>query len=215
MNKLWMAALLMLAGCNGNKPGVLVIGDSTSIGWTPYVQQELSGRYDVMHSSGTPDEGNAEYTGYTLEHLQEWLDNAGPVDIIHYNNGLWDMVHTTGPKARCHTFDGHRTDLPEYRDNLEHIAAALEKTGAKIIWATTTEVPQGNICITPSDVPVYNAVLVDVAHEHGFAVDDLYSVTSTYGLHLVIDRRPQAHFQPQGYELLSYQVSQSIETVAP
>ena len=43
----------------GPVPKALIIGDSISVGYTPYVVQQLKGRIDVVHNKG-----NGQHSGY-------------------------------------------------------------------------------------------------------------------------------------------------------
>jgi len=68
-------------------PNVLLVGDSvTTYGWSTYAQTELAGEANVYR---LPE--NGRYTGYALEHLDEWLDMAAPWDVVVVNWGLWDV----------------------------------------------------------------------------------------------------------------------------
>src|SRR5690348_15612 len=168
----------LLAGCNDSgHPSVLIIGDSISNGYTPYVSQELRD-WTVLHNPG-----NARYTTYSLQNIHDWIEEAGPVNVIHANWGIWDMSHSrTGSNqpTECDFFIPARTSLEEYRANLEKLAKILEETGARVILATTTPVPTDNPCVKSADVADYNKVLVEVAAEHGFAVDDIYGYVLPY-----------------------------------
>ena len=66
-------------------PRVLIIGDSISLGYTPFVAQQLKGKANIIHAPG-----NNESTARGLEHLDAWL---GPKkwDVIHFNWGLHDL----------------------------------------------------------------------------------------------------------------------------
>ena len=123
-------------------PKVLLIGDSISMGYTPVVQKLLQGVAVVSHPAG-----NCEYTGYGLENLKVWL-GKGKWDVIHFNFGIWDthllntkgemVAKEEGPQPMPGT---HLRYPPEkYYENLTKIVAILEKTGAKLIWASTTPV---------------------------------------------------------------------------
>ncbi len=109
---------------------VLIIGDSISLGYTPYVQGALVGQYKVEHS---PD--NSRNSTNTLENLDSWLAEMGQYEIITWNNGMWD----------CKNFGAEPQDLkttPEqYESNLIAIAQKLKATGSRIIFFTTTYIP--------------------------------------------------------------------------
>ena len=76
-----------LATASEPMPLILIIGDSISIGYTPYVQEMFQGRAEVVHHKG-----NAQHTGTGLEKIDEWLGNES-WDLIHFNWGLWDLCY--------------------------------------------------------------------------------------------------------------------------
>ena len=126
-------------------PRVLLIGDSISIGYTVPVQQLLAGKANV-HRIPT----NAGHTGMGITGLPKWFDKLGKDwDVIHFNWGLWDLCYrnpeakTQGKRDKVHGELTHSVD--QYAANLENLVASLQSTGAKLIFATTTPVPEGEI----------------------------------------------------------------------
>jgi len=87
----------------------------------------------------------------------------------------------------------------------------LKATGAKLIWATTTPVPEG---VSPprkdSDVLAYNAIAAKIMEENKIAVNDLYG----FALPKLTEVQQPAnvHFTPQGSQVLARQVAASIES---
>ena len=78
---------------------VLIIGDSISIGYTPFVAQALAGVAQVQHAPFSGD-GGAEESAYSLQcGLTHWLASPSGVpiqwDLIYLNNGM----HNTGEGA--------------------------------------------------------------------------------------------------------------------
>ena len=64
------------------QPRVLIIGDSISLGYTPYVQRMLAGTARVEHNAAS-----AFQTGNGVQRLKEWLGD-GRWDVIHFDFGL-------------------------------------------------------------------------------------------------------------------------------
>ena len=96
-----------------------------------------------------------------------------------------------------------------YRSNLEKIVERLEKTGAKLVFATTTPVPVGARSRVPEDVARYNEAARAVMREHGVQIDDLNSavVESAYRF-----QKPQdVHFYQEGSAILADHVAASIQ----
>lgn len=177
-------------------PRVLLIGDSISEGYTIPTRHLLEGRANLhrIHTNG----GN---TAKGLQNLADWL-GSGNWTVIHFNFGLHDLI--LGP-------DGSTTiPLPEYDKNLRAIVAALRKSSATLIWASTTPVPE--IKTGPprksTDVIAYNGAAKRIMEENRIEIDDLYG----YALPQLgeIQLPGNVHFTPQGYEVLAKQVATSI-----
>lgn len=194
-----VALLLGLAGCNdASKPSVLVIGDSTSIGWTPYVQQfypnvEHNGKcfkQPFIHTSGADD--NAEWSAHEAACIDMWL-SRGHYDIVHFNAGLWDLLECGEHGV---------TPLSDYLNNLQIVLDAIRKYGAYPIFATTTPVIRGNDqCVDPRRVREYNAAAMTMMISQGVQVDDLYSLMQPVQHQYHYPHN--IHFDAAGYMLLA------------
>ncbi|MCH2614083.1 MAG: hypothetical protein MKZ70_05245, partial [Opitutales bacterium] len=77
-----MISSLTASGDQEVLPRILLIGDSISIGYTPFVSEVYEGRAEVARNTGT-----AQHTGTGFEKLDEWLKD-GKWDLIHFNWGL-------------------------------------------------------------------------------------------------------------------------------
>src|SRR3954452_7501628 len=144
-------------------PRVLLIGDSISIGYTLPARALLDGKANV-HRILT--NGGPSING--LQNLRDWLGKQ-KWDVIHFNFGLHDLKIMEGGR--------HQVEFDEYETNLVELVKQLKATEAKLIWATTTPVPEGKLDPPrrPSDVPVYNAVAKKIMDSSGIPIDDLYS----------------------------------------
>ena len=179
----------------GKLPRVLIIGDSISMGYTEPVKKLLAGKADVQRigENGGP-------TSNGVAHLDQLP--AGPWNVITFNFGLHDLKLDTG---------SHQVEIPQYQANLKTIVDALRKTGAKLIWVTTTPVPTGKL--NPKrerpDVPLYNDAAAQALKGKVDAVCDLYAA--------VLPREPElqqkenVHFTPAGYDFLAQEVAAAIE----
>ena len=125
-------------------------------------------------------------------------------DVIHFNWGIHDLKFMP---------DGKRQVEPaDYEKNLRALVEKLKATGAKLIWATTTPIPDGELTPPRSfgKVPEYNEIARRVMSENGVAVDDLNAAITP---HLAEMQNPKdVHYKPEGYALLAKQVAASIET---
>lgn len=188
-------------------PSVLLIGDSISIGYTLGVREALRGRWNVDR----PPE-NCKSTLKILARLDAWLAGRH-YDVIHFNAGLHDLKHVrvaNGPIGDDVLLDvgvGTRwVPLPDYTRNLEAIVLRLKRTGARLIFATTTPVPAGAKGRIPSDVVAYNAAALAVMAKHGVEIDDLNRVAI-----LAPQPERQVHFTTAGNRLLAEAVAAAID----
>lgn len=183
------------------QPRVLIIGDSISMGYTEPVKKILEGKAIVER---IPENGGPTINGIT--HIEKWLA-AGHWDVITFNFGLHDLkLDPALPKS-----GNHQVEIEPYRANLKTIAETLHKTGAKLIWVTTTPVPTGKL--NPprerTDVPLYNEAAAQALKGQADAVCDLYSAVLPREAEL--QQHENVHFTPAGYDFLAQQVAGAIE----
>jgi len=184
-------------------PQVLIIGDSISIGYFKPLQKRLKNVAVVSHN-----QGNAQHTANGLKMLNEWLGDTR-WDVIHFNHGLHDLKYVDA-RGRNTSVETGKQQIPvdQYERNLDEMVKRLEKTGAKLIFATTTPVPDGTGIRAKGDAVIYNRAAIKVMKQHGIQIDDLYS----FALPRLkeIQRDSNVHFHPQGSELLAEQVAKNI-----
>lgn len=175
-------------------PRVLLIGDSISIGYTVAVREALAGKANV-HRAPT----NCGPTIRGLEQLDKWLGD-GRWDVIHFNFGLHDLKQTDGRR---------QVPLDDYEKNLRQIVARLKKTGAALVWCSTTPVPaKSSPPRSADDVVAYNAAARKVMEENQIAIDDLYGFALPRLDKIQIPSN--VHFTREGSKVLAEQVSRSI-----
>jgi acyl-CoA thioesterase-1 len=184
-------------------PKVLIIGDSISIGYFKPLQEQLKDIAVVTHN-----EGNAQHTAYGLKKLDEWLGDTR-WDVIHFNFGLHDLKYVD-ERGRNTSIETGKQQIPidRYEQNLDKIVTRLKKTGAKLIFATTTPVPDGTGFRAKGDAAIYNRAAEKVMKKYGVQIDDLYS----FALPRLkeIQQEHNVHFNQKGYEQLAEQVAKSI-----
>lgn len=188
-------------------PRVLLLGDSISIGYTLPVRELLKGKANVHRPTA-----NCSSSGYGLTRLESWL-GAGKWDVIHFNFGLHDAKLPP---------EGIRHAPPNlYEKNLRALVARLKQTGAKLIWASTTPVPNGGN-LAPDrrfgSVPQYNEIASRVMAENGVAINDLNALVQPHMDQWLIHRKDaqgnvhwDVHFIPEGSAALAGQVAGSIQ----
>ena len=197
--------LLSTTGCTHEKARILIIGDSISIGFTPFVKEQLADVADVFHNPG-----NAKHTGYGLENITSWLQE-GEWDIIQFNWGLWDLCYrhpdseTQGNRDKI---NGKITfNLEKYESQLDALVKIIiEKSQAKLIFLTTTYVPDHEAGRFAEDAKKYNNIACSVMKANGVTINDLYKVSK--GIHLDHGKGDNnVHYTPKGYEALAQHVS--------
>jgi acyl-CoA thioesterase-1 len=188
-------------------PRVLLIGDSISIGYTLPVRELLKGKANVIRPLT-----NCGPTTRGVESIDEWLGER-PWDVIHFNFGLHDMVFFAADgKTRAEpTVEGarHQVSAEDYEANLRQLVDRLKQTNARLIWCTTTPVPEGSAGRIADEAVLYNQIAAKVMEEHGIAVDDLHA----FALPQLkdIQQTKNVHFTPEGSKVLAGQVARSIE----
>jgi acyl-CoA thioesterase-1 len=189
-------------------PRVLLLGDSISVGYTPVVRERLAGRANVHRA---PE--NCMYTAYGLAHLDQWLGGEH-WDVIHFNWGLHDLKYLDATGKYVTPDKGRQVAPPaQYEQNLRELVARLKKTGAKLVFATTTPVPTGAEGRVHGDERPFNEIAVRVMRENGVAIDDLWScATEAAG---GIQQPHNVHFTPEGYRVLAGAVTRSIVPLLP
>ena len=166
-------------------PRVLLIGDSISRGYTIPVRHALAGKVNVHRA---PE--NCGPTARGLKQLDVWLGD-GRWRVIHFNFGIHDR----------------KTPSADYEQRLQAIVTRLKQTGAKLVWASSTPLPNAK-GLDDRDIVERNAIAARVMRQHNIAIDDLYTYITPY---LAEHQNPQdCHFKGPGYELLGKKVAEAI-----
>jgi acyl-CoA thioesterase-1 len=205
---------------DANLPRVLIIGDSVSVAYTLDVRKNLAGVANVHRIAAN---GGSTRTALGEYGLVRWLKPGEKWDVIHFNEGLHDLSYRF-PDDRdkndkgeyaSPTNGGRPNVSPEqYEKNLRLIVTRLKKTGAKLIFASTTPVPEANAAkyVKDSELP-YNAVAKKVMAEEGVTWNDLWAAVKPRQAELQGKR--DVHFMTSGSALLAKQVSEAIARELP
>ncbi len=174
-------------------PRVLLIGDSVSRGYTLAARKALAGKANVHRA---PE--NCGPTANGLKKIEIWL-GEGTWDIIHFNFGIHDRA----------------TPAADYQNRLETLITRMKKTGAKLIWASTTPVPPDTKDgpKAAEQIVEKNRIAAEVMTRNGVVIDDLCTFITP---HLAKVQNPKdVHFSGEGYDLLGKQVASVIEQALP
>ena len=153
---------------------VVLVGDSICAWYSQYVEKELEGVCEVIYSN----EQNGRFAAFSLRKLNDLIvDAGGKVDLVHFNNGYWDMG-TLINGERVHP-------IPEYLHFLKRIINLSRFAGAKVIFATTTPLVDAvsaednmgtgvTISARNEMVKEYNNAAKALMKTEGVTVNDLY-----------------------------------------
>ena len=189
-------------------PRVLLIGDSISMGYTLAVRELLNGKANVHR---VPTNGGPTTRG--LAEIERWIGDK-PWDVIHFNWGLHDVKYMDTKGGRVDPTSGKvQVPIDEYERNLRQLTQRLKKTGAKLIWCSTTPVPEGSDGRIVGDEVKYNSVAAKVMAEEEVMTNDLYAFAKPQMDKIGLPAN--VHYSPEGYEVLAKQVASVIEKALP
>ncbi len=189
-------------------PNVLILGDSISIAYTIPVREGLEGKANIFRPKA-----NCGSTEAGLQNLSKWLGST-KWDVIHFNWGLHDLCYRN-PESKNQgnrdNVNGKQSVPPDvYERNLEKLVTHLQASGARLVWASTTVVPEGEAGRHVGDDVKYNAIAAKIMERHGIATDDLYAVSKGFnGKHF--SGPGNVHYQTEGSAKLAESVAASIE----
>jgi len=151
---------------------IVLIGDSIRMGYDKYVKEKLSDCAKVYFPKD-----NCRFAQYILRYLHEWKEQENmpdDADLVHWNAGLWDLLHIYG--------DDCLTDPETYAKLLPRIVNRIRLLfpQAKIVFATSTPVQEEKygpyFYGKNAEIEQYNAIAGQVLENLGVVIDDLYTV---------------------------------------
>lgn len=177
---------------------VVLLGDSIrQLGYGTIITKYLPKDVEVWQPND-----NCRFASYTLRMLFEEKSNIEGADVIHWNNGLWDVTYLFE--------DGKEfTSLDVYLDTMCRIADILLKYGKKVIFATTTPVRNTNPYNMNETIDRYNAALVPLLKEKGIIINDLNALISE-DINANIREDDMIHLTDEGIEKAAKQVGEVI-----
>ncbi len=156
---------------------VLLLGDSIRMGYDDYVKEILQDKCEVYYAA---DE-NGRFSAYTLWQMNQLFRQHGSFDVVHWNNGYWDMNIEAPMVEAIHPVD-------EYVHFLKRILAEIRRNGARPVFATTTPVLSAgsaadvagtgalSIHYDNSWVMQYNQAAKELMAAENVTVNDLYAL---------------------------------------
>jgi len=160
-------------------PRVLVIGDSISMNYHESAKAALKGVANYHRN-----EGNSFSSVHGVNNAELWLGNyeekGGQWDVIQFNHGLHDLKQAYDKESD--TFGEYAVPLEAYKKSLEKEIQILKKTGATLIWCSTTPVPidiKSQYARRKVAPKIFNDAALEVMAKHPeIIINDLYGVVS-------------------------------------
>ena len=174
-----------------------LLGDSIRlIGYGTKVPELLKDEFEVFQ----PDD-NCRFSKYTLRGvLYEWANDIEGSDVVHWNNGLWDM---------CDFGDGAFSTKEEYVTNITRIAKVLKSKAKTVIFATTTPILEGNPYDDNDRIIEYNNLIVPVLKDMGVLINDLHSLVNS-DVNKYIRHDDKLHLSEAGIDVCAEKVAQVV-----
>lgn len=178
---------------------VTLLGDSIRlIGYGAKVAEMLKGEYEVFQ----PEE-NCRFVKYTLRMLFDYREQIGGSDVIHWNNGHWDIVSGLFDDGKPFSSE------EEYVENMLRVATQLKKLGKRVIFATTTPVHKEHPYNDNAVIDRYNELIVPKLQEMGIEINDLGAVVRQDVYKYICD--DHIHLSAEGIEVCAKKVVEAIK----
>lgn len=191
---------------------VLLLGDSIMYGakglhgYGYYVQQAMKERATVF----LPNE-NCQDCRYLWSFFADLIEDMdGGPDVVHWNNGLWDVLHFCGNPTAHVPLDIYLRTIDQIADKIRNRFPT-----AKVCFATTTPVHE-HLQKTKSfrrnaEIREYNKRAVELLRKKGVLINDLYPVAAA--LDDSYTSGDGLHYTNEGAKLLSEAVTAFLESV--
>jgi lysophospholipase L1-like esterase len=181
----WIIASTVFLAClvsplEAGEPKVLMLGDSITMHYTPFVIEILKGQADVYRCKE-----NSNWSGRLLKELLTGILDAEGCkwDVVWFNVGNWDITPATARFIRKNPDWGFKdgeakTSLADYEKNLGELIRRIRTHSpeAKLVFCTTTYIPQ----VGADAVEQYNQAATRAMKKQNVPVFDLYSVTKPH-----------------------------------
>lgn len=171
---------------NPTLPRVLIIGDSISRGCTLPVRDALKDKVNVHRAPA-----NCGPTRYGLEKLDVWLGD-GNWDLIVFNFGIHDR----------------NTSTEDYTANLQQLLKRLQPRAKKVIWLTSTPVPEGAAEYVAGAIDRLNAAATPLMQKENIPIIDLHAHILPKIAEYQLPKN--CHFKETGYEYMGTFIAENI-----
>ena len=179
------------------------------MGYDDYVKERLDGKCEVFYDA----DDNGRFAAYTLWQMNQMFRKFGPFDLVHWNNGYWDMNIEDPMETALYPID-------EYTHLLRRIIHEIRKNGSKVIFALTTPILDsgiaadntgtGALSISYNDswVREYNEAAKKVMAEENVPINDLYTLCKEDEKYYKCE--DMLHLTEEGYYRCATKISEII-----
>ena len=164
---------------------IAFLGDSIRMNYTPRTQELLGDGYTYISPAD-----NCRFAKYTSRLIWDMRRELAGCEVIHYNNGLWDICDLWG--------NGPFTPIDEYVRTVLDNARRLLGMTKTLIFATTTPVHPENPYDRNEYIRAANEAVVPPLRALGVVINDLHSVIAA-DIPAYI-REDKLHLSPAGIE---------------
>ena len=198
------------------------------MGYDSFVQDKLAGKMNVYF----PDD-NGRFAQYTLRALHDWKGRLSlpEIQVVHWNNGLWDLLHLNATSSGCDGEAAGDTISPEnvptevhfdkdpltppdmYRYMLARVLTRIRQLfpKAQVIFATTTPVIEEQASWayrSNAEIDLYNQIARETLTPLGVRINELgnFAQRKCSTLH-----RDWVHYNDEGNSLMADEIIAFLE----
>jgi len=188
-------------------PRVLVVGDSISMNYEKAAKAALKGVANYHRN-----EGNCFSTYHGVAFMEYWLGDytrEGLLwDVIQFNHGLHDLKQRSAGAE-------YAVPIEDYKKNLKKEIEIMKKTGATLIWCSTTPVPNsrgGKYGRQKGAEKVFNEAAMEVMRQYPeVQVNDLCKVVNESSVFDNWRKKRDVHFyRPEEQAVLGKAVADAV-----
>ena len=173
---------------------LVLLGDSIRlIGYGTRLAEIMSDEYEVWQP-----EDNCRWADYTYRMLSDKEKEIAGADLIHWNNGHWDICDLFG--------DGSFTSVENYVKAMTRVAKRLLTISKKVVFSTTAPVRPELTYENNERIKTYNAAVVPALRELGVVINDLYSFVEPC-IDTYIKTEDNIHLTEEGSEACAQQIA--------
>ena len=179
---------------------LVLLGDSIRlIGYGTRLAEIMSDEYEVWQP-----EDNCRWADYTYRMLSDKEKEIAGADLVHWNNGHWDICDLFG--------DGSFTSVENYVKAMTRVAKRLLSVSKRVVFSTTTPVTDKLNYENNERIKQYNAAVVPALRELGVIVNDLYSFVQPH-IDTYIKTEDNIHLTEEGSAACAEQIAAFLRTL--